>query len=420
MSVKSKTKEHKSFGAMVDEVLFCLYCVGYLVLTLLPAVKYSVSYIIAGSYCLVPVAMYFFKFPEYRDRIVFVLAAGAVCGLFTYLTENGAITDIINIPIDYLRYLLPCILFIHTFKVSPVSRWIIWSLAAVVIVYVAIKTSNAIDDDPMIARVLAFGSQEKQYTAYRMQNIGGFGFCYAVGLLFPLFVSVASGNRNIMLRIAAVAGAVVIFMFVLKVQYMILLILCILTIMLAIVYSPKNNYVKFFGCIAVILAVLFLPRILNGLGTLNLGAIISRRLNNTSKFLSGTASIDEATSRIGLYKAALAEFIKSPLWGQVRSVSAAESHSTLFGIGCTSGIIGISTYVYLLIANFKTIDAGLKEKKLKNTAFVISFVAFVVLAALNPVRYNYEISTAVFFLIPLTLSLFGIIKEEKADEKLGT
>lgn len=420
MLVKNNIDTQKSLSSITDEILFCLYTIGYLILTLLPAIKYSVPYIFAGTYCLVPIAMYYLRFPEFRDTITFITLAGLICGLLTYLLDNGGANSIVNIPIDYLRYFLPCILFVNSFKVSDLSRKIIWTVAAIIMIFVTIKTSNALNDDPMIARILAIGDLEKKYADYRMQNVAGFGFCYAVGFIFPLCVSTVTETSNKIIKTLAVISAISIFLFVLKTQYMILLLLCVFTVILSVIYGQKNVFFKLIGCTFVVFFILALPKLLTVLNSFNLGNIIFGKISRTINFLNGSVAAEETTSRTELYKAALMEFLRSPLWGTLKSKSAAECHSTVFGIGCTTGIIGLSSYAYLLFANYNTVTFKLKQNGLVKTPFIIAFFAFVILAMFNPVEYTYEISVVVFLLIPITICLLYDKNKEKKDEKLGT
>ena len=412
-----KVKNLSSFK--LDDVLLCFYCMGYTVLSLLPAVKYSVSYVIAGSFCLVPVVLSFLKFPKLRTDIFIIAVLGIVCGLLTWLLDNGGIKETVNTAINFLRFFMPCLLLYSISKASTVSKWIVWIFAAIIMIYISYKTVSAIDTDDMIARLLANGGVDEELTEYRMDNIGGFGFCYAVGLTFPLWVSTLIDTKTRWVKIFAAVLIIITFIFVLKVQYMILLIMCIFTVMLAIMYRPGNAGKKLLGFIVLLAIIFLLPLVLRAITHLNIGTHISGKINNVASFLDGSVAAENTTSRVVKYKAAFSEFIRSPIFGAVGSKAAIKAHSTWLVLGCKMGLIGISSFAYMLFSGYKWTSFTLKNFGVSRIPFVVTFVTLIVLALVNPVDYSYEISFVVFLFVPLTMLLFGEKKEGKEDAELG-
>lgn len=412
-----KVKNLSSFK--LDNVLLCLFCMGYTVLSLLPAVKYSVSYVISGTYCLVPVALVFLKFPEWRTDIFVIGATGLFCGIIVYLLENGGLSEVVNIPINFLRFFMPCLLFFSLSKASTVSKWIVWVFAVLIMSFVAFQTFSAINTNDMVARLLANGGTDEELTKYRMDNIGGFGFCYAVGLTFPLWVSTVIDTKTRWVKIFAAVLIIVTFLFVLKVQYMILLIMCVFTVMLAIMYRPGNAGKKLLGFIVLLAIIFLLPLLLRAITHLNIGTHISGKINNVASFLDGSVAAENTTSRVVKYKAAFSEFIRSPIFGTVGSKAAIKAHSTWLVLGCKTGLIGILSFAYMLFSGYKCTSFTLKNFGVSRIPFVVTFVTLIVLALVNPVDYSYEISFVVFLFVPLTMLLFGEKKEGKKNAELG-
>lgn len=409
----------RELKARVDSFLLCLYCVGYLILTLLPMAKYSVSYIISGTYCLVPVALVFLKFPEWRTNIFVIGATGLFCGIIVYLLENGGLSEVVNIPINFLRFFMPCLLFFVLSRVPAVYKWVVWIIAAVIMIFVTVKTLDAIDTNDMIARLLAQGDTGEKITTFRMENIGGFGFCYAVGLTFPLWISTIIDTKNKWVKGFAIVLAILTFWFVLKVQYMILLIMCVFTVLLAIIFRPVNAFKKMFAVIFIVFLIMLMPLILRLITQLNIGQHIAGKIENVAAFLDGSVTAGSTTNRVNLYKDAFFEFLHSPVWGVAQSVQAPICHSTWLTLACTSGLFGIASFAYMISVVYKGVLKIMSEHNLNKIPFVVTFITLVVLAFFNPVNYAYEISLVVFLFVPLTMLLFGEKKEGKKNAELG-
>lgn len=412
-----KVKNLSSFK--LDNVLLCLFCMGYTVLSLLPAVKYSVSYVIAGSFCLIPVALSFLKFPKLRTDIFIIAVLGIVCGLLTWLLDNGGLKETANIAINSLRFFMPCLLFFVLSRVPAVYKWVVWIIAAVIMIFVTVKTLDAIDTNDMIARLLAQGDTGERITTFRMENIGGFGFCYAVGLTFPLWISTIIDTKNKWVKGFAIVLAILTFWFVLKVQYMILLIMCVFTVLLAIILRPVNAFKKMFAVIFIVFLIMLMPLILRLITQLNIGQHIAGKIENVAAFLDGSVTADSTTSRVVKYKAAFSEFIRSPIFGTVSSKAAGKAHSTWLLLGCQTGLIGICSFAYMLFSGYKCTSLTLKEFGVSKIPFIVTFVTLIVLALVNPVDYSYEISFVVFLFVPLTMLLFSEKEEGEKNAELG-
>lgn len=401
-----------------DDFIFCLYCMAYMALTVLPMIKYSVSYVIAGSFCLIPVALSFLKFPERRLGIFIIAVSGVVCGLFSWLLSNAELKEIANTTINYLRFFMPCLLLAVISKMSGKVRWVVWLFATLLLLFVAWKTLSAIDSNETVARILAAGYSDDKLDKYRMDNVGGFGFCYAAGFTFPLWISVVADNKR-WVKVFAVLLAIATFYFVLKAQYMILLILCVFAVLLAIMSHPGNALRKLFGLMLVLAVLISMPFILKALMRFDLGSQVSKKIGNIASFLDGSTAIQSVSSRIGKYTAAFNEFIRSPVWGTVSSQQAGICHSTWLRLGCTTGFFGIFSYIAVLTVSYQVVSGVFNKYRLIKAPFIITFITLIVLAFVNPVDYSYEISFVIFFFVPLTMLLFGKKKEGKENAELG-
>ena len=221
-------------------IVWIIYLIAYLALGLLPAVKYSIPYIIAGSFAMLPMAIVSLKHKNYRMILIALATFGFFHGLLTYVTGNGVITELINEPVRYIRYFVPCLLFYIVSKMERKKQIVVWIIASVLIGFVIIKTLIALESDPMIARTLARGVSDSDLMVYRMDNIGGFGNCYAVCITFGLWVYLMF-NSKLWMRIVSVIMLVFIFYFTIQAQYMIMLLLCVLAFIAVVVLCAETH-----------------------------------------------------------------------------------------------------------------------------------------------------------------------------------
>ena len=132
-----------------------LYLIAYLLLTMLPMIKYSVPYLLAGTFCLLPLLAAGWRNSKYGAVLLVLFFWGALQGLVAYLTGNAAVTELINEPVRAMRYFVPCVLYEMLANKPRRQQRLIWLFSSVLILFVLFSTLTAVTENPMIARLLA-------------------------------------------------------------------------------------------------------------------------------------------------------------------------------------------------------------------------------------------------------------------------
>lgn len=87
---------------------WAIYILIYLPLCLLPAIKYSIPYVIAGVFSMLPLIIVSLNNMRYRTILVLLVALGIIQATFVVLHGNAPVTEIINEPIRSVRYFVSC------------------------------------------------------------------------------------------------------------------------------------------------------------------------------------------------------------------------------------------------------------------------------------------------------------------------
>lgn len=381
-----------------------VYLLIYLPLCLLPAVKYSVPYMIAGLFTMLPLIILSLNNMRYRTILALLVALGIIQAMFVVLLGNGPITEIINEPIRSVRYFVPCVLLEKVFELSKKTQKIIWLFATALIVFVIIQTLYALESDPLVARILAQGSiEDEELMNYRFQNVGGFGNCYSLCMTFAMWVYFMFRSSKVM-KIISAAIVIFILYFSLKVQYMTMFLGCIIAFLLVILYCSKSIHTKLFSVIFVLFGVFFLSSILRWVASLGVESTIYTKLTEFANTLDGVNTFGDTTSRANMYKSAFLAFLSNPFFGVTNDLN---SHSTILGCAANSGMIGLFAYFYGVKQMYNVTKTNLKKQSIDMRIFSITFALFIALAVVNPIHYVYEISVVLLFYIPLTLNVFA-------------
>ena len=383
---------------------WAIYILIYLPLCLLPAIKYSIPYVIAGVFSMLPLIIVSLNNMRYRTILVLLVALGIIQATFVVLHGNAPVTEIFNEPIRSVRYFVPCVLLDKVFDFGKKGQRFVWLFATALIVFVIVQTLSALENDPMVARILAQGSiEDEELMNYRFQNVGGFGNCYSLCLTFVVWVYFMFHSSKVM-RLISVAVAVFILYFTLQVQYMTMFLLCIVALLLVALYCSKNLYTRLLSIVFAVVALLFLSSILRWIASLGVESTIYTKLTEFADTLDGVNTLSDTTSRADLYKSAFNAFLSSPIFGVTNTLNA---HSTILGVLANSGIIGLFAYFYGFKQMHNVTTICLKEQNIDVKIFNITFALFLILALVNPVHYVYEISVVLLFYIPLTLNVFS-------------
>ncbi|MBR0541720.1 MAG: hypothetical protein IJK26_05870 [Clostridia bacterium] len=284
---------------------------------------------------------------------------------------------------------------------------------AVCILTVYLITMKELSVHPNICRALAAGVYNEKYEEliiYRRQNVGGFGFSYAMGIIeIASFYSAVryKGKKRIIYALVTLA----LLVFIVRAQFMTLLILCVTINFLTSLRFAKSYATKAFIVFAIVLLLVFSGPITGALAGLITGERLSERMYALSGFLEG----DGYNSwRLEFIKDCLESISKHLFFGQpdmlnnyeARSISA-NSHSTQFKLLVDIGLAGSVIYNYYLFYLRKYMVKLICRNGGNPEPFIICFWFLWILSWLNPVFQNYELPFALFLVIPLFICLNG-------------
>ncbi|MBQ6980259.1 MAG: hypothetical protein IJQ07_06410 [Clostridia bacterium] len=390
----------------LGQVSLIFYTMVYIIISILPMLKYSVPYAVAGSFSLLYALFVFIKYEKYRLSIMFLVFLGVITGLLLFLNGTQTVTGLINEPIRVLRCIIPCFILADVIKTNKNFKIFLWIFLTALILYIAINTLAELAQNSMAARLLASGDTSEELTQYRMRNIAGFEFSYAIGLSFPVWVILFSKSKNIFLKILSLVLAAFVAYYVVAAQYMILFLMCIVSLFVVILTGSGKFYVKLINVLIILVLLLFASTIFRWAASLDIGEMMQRRFTSLADLFEGKIDIEDTTSRIGLYKNALNAFLSSPIIGVYNSSAAFESHSWLLGFAVSAGIIGVACFVAELVIYSRLHKKVFIDNRLSMRVRIITYTLFVVLTVLNAIQYSYEIFIVLFLYIPLTLNLF--------------
>lgn len=312
-------------------------------------------------------------------------------------------------------------LYLNLNKDRKIYRWfyglsIVFLIGCIVFVY--IRTMRELSVYPTVCRLLAIGKYNnymaEEIQSLRMKNIGGFGFSYAMGIIeIASFYSAVryKGKKRIIYALVTLA----LLVFIVRAQFMTLLILCVTINFLTSLRFAKSYATKAFIVFAIVLLLVFSGPITGALAGLITGERLSERMYALSGFLEG----DGYNSwRLEFIKDCMGSISKHLFFGQpdmlnnyeARSISA-NSHSTQFKLLVDIGLAGSVIYNFYLFYLRKYMVKLICRNGGNPEPFIICFWFLWILSWLNPVFQNYELPFALFLVIPLFICLNGRGKE---------
>ena len=387
--------------------IFLLYIFLVTVIYVMPFFKYAVPYKIAAVLMLIPLPfLAFYDNTAFRFSLVLV-----VVSTFSFIQNSLMGMDIVdaaNELIRNVRFFLPA-LWGYCFLSKGLNKKEtgLFLLAFLIIVgFILVKTSVALNDDPMIARILAQdkSTSSDSLNAYRIANIGGFEFSYMVGILVLAFLELAYYLTKPILKIACVALYIVSFYYVIKTMYTTLLILAFVGSVAIIFFNTKSRVFKIILFILAIVFLVFLPTILQLLAVVFKGMpVLSYKFELMLKALTDK-NVNELGRRPELILNALQNWAESPIFGVYNPQSNA--HSLFFSVLEGNGLFGLILWLYLFVQSFMLVRKGLSSEK-KNNRFVnLIFCYVAILSVLNPIGYVFEVTITAYFIIPIGCAFF--------------
>ncbi len=392
--------------------------------------------------------MLWFIMPGVKASLTYVPVAIA-SAIFTFLTF---ITDRKHI-VNYILIFLPC-LFIallyfivpYSFSLKPavnifqqlviftapvmlatlylnlnqdrkIYRWF-YRLSIVFLVgcigFVYVRTMRELSVNPTVCRLLAIGKYNsymaEEIQSLRMKNIGGFGFSYAMGIIEIATFYGAVRNKG-KKRIIYALVTLFLLVFVVRAQYMTLLILCVVINFLTSLKFAKSYATKAFIVFAIVLLLVFSGPITEALA----GLISGERLSERMYALSGLLEGDGYNSwRLEFIKDCLGSISKHLFFGQPDMINnheaisiSANSHSTQFKLLVDVGLAGSIIYNFYLFYLRRYIVKLICRTGNNPEPFAMCFLFLWFLSWLNPTFETFELPFVLFLVIPLFICLNG-------------
>jgi hypothetical protein len=390
--------------------IYLVFIIGILSWYILPQVKYSITYVPMALICGIFIVIQILFYPQFK-KVFFQMSPWMLLFSMMYVLFAYPLSlkkGLWLIMIQILEF-TPFFIFISLVQRKRIGEMkIIFFVLSIMFIFTEIKTLREFTVNPEIARFLTEGSIDEEHTNYRMQGIAGFGFSYAIGLIIPFLLSMSSYISNIKWKTLFVAFFLLSFIYVLKSQFVILILLTIFSLVYLIVRRLRKASYVILICVLVVFLLIELPDIFQYLANLTHGTPLGNRLSDISMLLnSGDLSGPALNARFNAYKNGILIFLKSPLWGNEVALEPRidQAHSVYIDYGCKVGIIGLIFYIttwFIAKMNINLIIGDTAKKLFFQTPFLF----FLILAFFNPIAEAFETWTVLFLYIPLGVLVF--------------
>lgn len=391
----------------IKRIFIFLYVIAIVALMVIPRLKYTFSYVHILAFSLPLIMIALLEGKTYRKVFainIILLGITFMCAyVFNY---RGNISGVFNIVVSTYLYVLPLLICQYLIDINDkkLMKWISIAIGAM-LCYMLVVTFGALAEEPKIARMLAYGTDDDPYiNYYRMRNVGGFGFCYALCMLSPYLTSMVDKVKKKQRTIVLIA-LLILLVFSVYSQYTTFVILSLSSIFYVVLTQGRWSIKKVVALTMLIVTVVSFRQLIwffaNNLSLTTL----SSHFYDLYYILEGESDL----SRWNMYKANLVLFLQNPIFGADLTINYnkylyTSAHSLLFSRLSGGGIIGFGCYAGFIASAWYYLA---KLKKMKRLIPV--FVVYTILAFLNPV--SPEISVTAFLFIPLIEYQF-INKEE--------
>lgn len=399
-SIPNKRIDYKS-------VIFLIYTFFVLVIYMMPYFKFKVPYKAAAAAMLLSLPILAF----YDDKAFKFSATLAIVSLLM-IVQNIIVgmdsVDAINEGIRNIRFFLPALWgYFFLRKCSNKKGNIVFFVAFLIMIgFVLFKTISALNQNPMIARILAQDktTSSSSINTYRLSNVGGFEFSYMMGVLALCFLWVFIASKNLLLKIINIVMYILSFYYILQSQYMTLLILTFAGSVLLLFLCKKNVAFRIVIVALGLLVIFNIVNILIGLSTLFKGGLLGMKFEQIAKSLE-TSNSNELGRRPELLMEGVRAWINSPILGSYNS--GLNAHSFLMSILAQNGIIGMISVGYLFLSTINLIGSQVRLYKNGKTLFCCTILFLLMLSVLNPIGYVFEVVIAVYFITPIIIKMFS-------------
>lgn len=393
-------RKNKSLQERIT-TMFILYAMFTVIVYTLPMLKITLPYMLVALVLIASLVYLIYKNSRWFYYVLFLVLGSLVVGALGMLTGIYGIVDALNEIVRNVRFFTPVLWGCFVIRYcNNEHRKIILAIFGLLCAIIMFQTLNALQEVPDICRELAKSTTNvsADRTSYRMRNVGGFDYCYMIGIVTIAFVWNAVNCESKKVRIISLAATVLGYYFIIQTMYTLLLMLTFAGTIMVFYFTSKKLVVKGGLIIGIILMFFFMEPFLKFLSEL-----FSFNYGLEEKFTNMYLAVkfddaDMMGSRPEMLMAAFRDWVSSPIFGGKHQNS--NTHSFLMTVLSGNGIIGFGVWLGAFVYSWKMIRDYLKEEFKHTSLFDIVMVYVFLLAFFNPIGYVFEIVFAAFFIIP--------------------
>ncbi len=406
--LREKTSNQLSYIELVVISLFSMYYI-------LPAVNTTISFTTATMFMLVYLAFVFLVDPPIRVIMLKMLAAIVVLAFFfTMLTDTFSISaSVDNYKLkqflsrfyQYLTMYFPVLLFARVDQLATkTQRWILLSIALVMIAYVVVTTMSILSQDANATR--SWGD----FDEYEGKNLGNYYFVYAVPIIIACLSACVVRSR-VWAKVLCIALILFFFVFLLNAQYTLAIIISIIGVAVQITKTIRSIVGKALFLLALLVFCLFIPNILMfAIERIRSDQIVIRLREIYTFLTGGGADGYNLSGRLTLYWDTIKAFFASPLWGN-RHLTF-DGHATFLTVLANTGILGGIPFYWLFFSSRKhLLTLADNSKELLKPAILM----FALMGLTNPIHAALPLAFATWFVAPLII--MTIFKKESVEDE---
>ncbi len=409
----NQTLENPKKQSKYINILFCIYTIVTMAIYILPSAKLTLPYIPVAILMLTSLPLIMFKKNEWSLYGFFLCFVSVVWVLIGYF----GLVDGINDFVRNLRLFLPIIWGVFAINYcNKKQRTIILIGFAIVTIIILYNSLKALEEEPWIARLLAQdqSTSSDEINEYRLKNVGGYPFAYMMGAVTICTAWLALRLKQIWQKALCVVAVIFCYSYIIQTMYTTLLILTSVCIFLLLMIYSKNVFTKFILIVVALAIYLGIEPLLQYLsGVFDSSSLLSTKFEQMYLAVSGKG-VEALGSRPVLMSQAFNNFLSSPFFG---SETKSPSHSLFFELLQGGGIFGTILWIGLYVSTWIIMLKELRKNNISTVLFNACMIYFSALSIFNDTRYTFEITIAVFFIVPVLSSVIGSKKENKEDLK---
>lgn len=380
---------------------------------LLPVIRYSVPIFYVAPLATIFIVVYFFRYRFFMNEVLFYFGLyGIVAMMYVLVAYPFNLKKGVQIFMEQFMLFFPYYVYRITKRTKLNMKMTVFFSISMMFVFVLISTFIAFGTEPGVARMLTRGSTDELLMAYRMQNIGGYGFSYSIVFLTLFFLTLALETQLTKLKVISVALMGTCLYYLVLAQFGIAILLVGSGIVFILGYRINGRALKWIVITASLLLFAFLPSIMEQLAlVLNSETLYVRFMGLAELIRHGRTSELDIVYRIQYLKDGIELFMISPIWGNslldpTNLRVALSTHSTYLELVCSGGIIALSAYLTATISHIRKMSKTISDVGHRKGYFVICFI-FIIMGMINPTWQAYELGLTLFLFIPLGYNLCG-------------